>query len=212
MVVVNNVNHVDGVNAHKEDDMLVKYKGFKVEEGVAPFNGVIIMANGCKIKCKGCNCKDLKKLPSKEDYPHHIIDLAHEVSMAYEQDFEGIILSSLEWSEQPLEMLELCKEASKCDLKIMIYTGLDFNEFFQVIGNTVLSSTNPIGFDAIYGEDDKAFFELLGRVTLDTYIPNDYWIKCGRYDRDKPSSGADQFGIELASENQTVYLIKKAEK
>jgi len=212
VVDANNVNHVDGVNAHKGDEMKIKYKGFLVGRGLAPFDGVVIIADGCKIKCKGCYTRDFKKMESKEDYPHNIIDLAHEVAIAYKRDFDGIIFSGLEWSEQPLELLELCKEASKCDLKIMIYTGLDFNEFYQTIGKAVLSTTNPKDFEAIYGDDDLAFFELLGRVTLDNYIPNDYWLKCGKYDREKASSGADQFGVVLASENQSIYLIKKAEK
>lgn len=188
---------------------MVKYK-FIVHERTedAPFVGALICANGCNIKCKGCFNKDLKKLPAIEESVEDIIQQVKENIFN-----EGIILGGLEWSEQPLELVQLAQTASDANLKVMIYTGLTFNDFYTRIGQACYEQylTECI----INGEDilqTEETYNMVGRMLLDYYITEDYYIKCGSYDREQLVPDRVHFGVKLASENQNIYYIKKVEE
>lgn len=119
---------------------------------------------------------------------------------------EGIILAGLEWTLQPMEMIELCKVANKNGLKIMIYTGCGLEEFYKRIGKSIIRYT---GGDV--PDDDLSVQTMVGRVALDYFVPDTYYIKTGTYDKDNKDDNYYSLGIKLSSKNQMVYEIKKSE-
>lgn len=185
--------------------MIVRIK--KVEharQDDAPFTGALVSAKGCKQKCTGCFNRHLKKEPT-------IALLAEEVIGEVQSNpiNEGIIFGGLEWSEQPLELLELAKLADEVGLQVMIYTGLELIEFYKTIGTAVYETQLgrkiteadlPVGFF-------EGFLSTLGSVALDFNTPSGYFLKCGRYDKTKKGEIV-LFGVTLSSTNQTIFHIK----
>ena len=186
--------------------MEIRFKTIEEERTEdAPFIGTIISSIGCKIKCKGCCNRELKKLPTLTESSASIIGKVMQNPFV-----EGIILGGLEWSEQPYEMIDLMKVAYKAGLKLMIYTGHDFNTFHQIIGQAFVGKYTPkvkMPKELPYGE----FLITLGGIILDEAYPDDFYIKVGSYDREKLLDNNTPFGVKLASSNQTICLIKKGE-
>ena len=93
----------------------------------APFIGALIIANSCGMTCTNCINESLK---------HHfeiLIQSPDDIIQEIKENKlnEGIILSGLEWSEQPEEMVALVDVALKQQLKVMIYTHHDEDAFFN---------------------------------------------------------------------------------
>jgi len=170
----------------------------------APFVGAVISAIGCNFKCKGCFNRDLKKLPTIVSTAKEIIE--EVISNPFN---EGIIFGGLEWSEQPDELIELIKEAVKENLKIMIYTGCDFDEFHIRIGQAAFKKYNQ---SSGLSKVDLVAFKLAGNLILQALIKGDYYIKTGTYDRTDLVDNNIPFGVKLVSKNQTMFLIKGEKK
>lgn len=190
--------------------MEIKYKFIehtRVED--APFVGALIVAPSCKMKCKNCFNKDLKKLDNKVGTAESII--AEVKSNPFN---EGIVLAGLEWSESPRELIALVEEAHKKNLKIMIYTGLEIEDFHEKIGR---SCADKVGFKmfnlpSFLSDGSHEVYRYIGASVLDYYIPADYYIKTGRYDETKKADDIVNFGVKLSTYNQLIYLIKKEQK
>lgn len=190
--------------------MNIRYKVIEHERTEdAPFVGALISAIGCSLKCRGCFNKGLKKEQTIEKDVKDVID--EILSNPFN---DGIIFGGLEWSEQPLELINLIEEASKVGLKIMIYTGHTLTDFQSIIGK---ACATKVGFDHMLAnkmlmENDNTLYAMMGAMILDYYIPDDYYIKAGKYDRDKKVLDGEQFGVFLSSSNQTIYKIRKSEE
>lgn len=188
--------------------MEIRYKFIQDERTEdAPFVGALISAIGCKNKCKGCFNRHLKTYPTLKNTAEEIIEMVKSNPFN-----EGIILGGLEWSEQPIELIELCKVASENGLKVMIYTGCEtLGEFQSIIGN---ACADKVGYSdmlnkAMLTDFDKNIYTFIGAMVLDNTIPDDYYIKVGRFERELKQDGVIHFGVALASKNQRVYKIVK---
>lgn len=187
--------------------MKIRIKGIEHGvEGVAPFTGAVVQSVGCKMKCKGCSTRHLKK---EKTLKVEAEDIVNEILSNSAN--QGIILSGLEWSEQPMELLELAKVSAKHDLIIMIYTGCDILEFYDRIGRAIYQDTT--GTELTVDKMAEGFFEgflaTLGASSLDFFTPEGYFLKCGVYDRDDPADeDYGKFGVHLSSNNQKIYKIK----
>jgi organic radical activating enzyme len=189
-----------------ECKMNIKYKFITHEVlGDAVFVGATIVADGCKFKCKNCHNKGLKKEKSVTDSAENIIAEIKQNSFN-----EGIILSGLEWSLQPLELIELCRLASDNELKVAIYTGCELTQFHQRLGMACAKKTGlMVEVEAgIETENDRLVYAYIGSTVLDEYIKDEYYIKTGLYDETKLVDDNTPFGIKLASSNQQIYKIK----
>lgn len=103
----------------------MEYKGIVHERlGEAPFIGALILANDCPYKCNGCFNQYLKDKKSKTNSAKEIID-----SIKSNIFNEGIILGGLEWSYQHKDMIELISEAINNNLKVMVFTHMEKEEF-----------------------------------------------------------------------------------
>lgn len=180
-------------------------KGIKYNSiGVAPFKATEVFAPTCSMRCKGCNAKELKKSkPISSNYDSII-------SKCILMGDQGIVFDGLEWSESPSDLLEMCKRCSEKNLQIAIYTGHDMIEFYAEIGRYAVSCTKLNGlFDVgIIKENDPNFFAIIGKMVLDSYIPNDYYLKVGKYDKSLKYCEKIRHGVSLSTENQDFILIK----
>lgn len=173
----------------------------------APFVGALICANDCKFGCKGCINNAVKRQPTMRLEADEIIK-----QVRADPFNQGIILAGLEWSLQPLEMVELSKLASEAGLQVMIYTGCDLNEFYRRIGEAVTIQTKQTDYvEKVALGNPSDIYDVIGRMTLDNAIPEDYYIKCGRYDKQLRVNDNVQFGVRLATSNQRIYKIRKGE-
>lgn len=181
--------------------MQIHYKSIVHERSEdAPFIGALISATDCSFKCKGCFNRHVKKLPTL------VSDEKTIISEVLSNPFnEGIILSGLEWSEQAMEMLTLCQEAQRNNLKVMIYTGYDLYDFFAKVGEAAQEKyTTP-------ADNNLSIKILTGSSLLNYVMPNSYYIKTGKYVKDKKVDNYEMFGVKLASSNQFIYLIDNSE-
>ena len=190
--------------------MKIRYKTIEHERTEdAPFVGALISSIDCKFKCKGCFNRKAKLLPNIEREADEIIE-----EITSNPFNEGIIFGGLEWSLQPVELVELFEKASNAGLKIIIYTGCTAEEFYKRIGK---GCADRIGFKAdelskaMMDDNADELFGLMGRTILDYYIKADYYLKTGLYDREHPAIDRVHFGVSLASTNQNIFLIKKTE-
>jgi organic radical activating enzyme len=177
--------------------MNIHYKNITHERTEdAPFIGALICADSCKFKCRGCFNRELKKLPT-------IVQQADEIVKEIKANpfNEGIIFGGLEWTESPLELLELARVASKEGLKVMIYTGCTLPEFYTRLGDACKK-----GYAGL--PQEKQMSQYIGALMLDTFVPKDYYVKTGLFDKTKMVDDNIQFGVKLASSNQKIYEIK----
>lgn len=102
--------------------MLIRFKGIEHNVfGDAPFVGARISSIGCSNNCQGCHSDHLREAPIKEVDVYDLV--AHVSNNKFD---EGIILGGLEWTEQPEEMTALINVALEAELKVMLYTHLDY--------------------------------------------------------------------------------------
>lgn len=94
----------------------------------APFIGAVVIAKACGMPCKNCINQSLKNV--SEIFLQSTEDIIHEIKQ--NKLNEGVILSGLEWSEQPCEMEALVETALVHQLKVMIYTHHDEDAFFDI--------------------------------------------------------------------------------
>lgn len=173
----------------------------------APFIGALVSAIDCKFGCKGCINNHVKKQPTVR------LEASEIIRQVLSNPFnKGIILGGLEWSLQPIEMVELAKLASEAGLQVMIYTGCNLNEFYRRIGIAVAESTGQSEYvQAVAIGDAADMFDVIGRMALDNCVPEDYYIKTGMYDKTLKVSDNRPFGVQLATSNQKIYKIAKGE-
>ena len=181
--------------------MKILYKGIIHERTEdSPFVGALIIAPTCKMKCRGCFNRELKKQENLTATAQEII--AEVLDNPFN---EGIILAGLEWSESPNELLELMIEASDKGLKVIVYTGCELEQFQARIGQ---ACADKVGIPPeLKEEKDSLVWAYIGSQILDFYITDDYYIKCGKYDATKLVEDRVQFGVKLASSNQNIYKI-----
>lgn len=170
----------------------------------APFTGALVCGIMCHNNCKHCFNKHMKKEPTIE------IEAEEVIKEVKSNPFnEGIIFSGLEWSEQPQELVELCRLANENGLKIAIYTGLTISQFYSRIGKAVESETKLDGLEQI--GVDNSLYTAIGSVVLDHAIPEEYYLKVGAYDESQTVDDYMPMGVKLATINQDFIKIVKGE-
>lgn len=187
---------------------MIKYKTIKHEViGDAPFMGALICANSCPLNCRGCFNKSLKKQEPLEKSAEDII--AEVKSNPLNQ---GIILAGLEWSAQPMEMLELMSVASKNGLEIIVYTGYkDPYTFHSKIGEVAVEALGKSKEDIEkeYEIDVDGYRAFMGALAMNTVTDyKGYYLKYGSYDYKKKTYDNIQYGVSLASSNQKIIKIE----
>ncbi|MDK2867599.1 MAG: hypothetical protein PWP51_2319 [Clostridiales bacterium] len=109
--------------------MVIRYKG--VVHNIlndAPFIGAVIIANGCSMPCADCINEHLKDDSlTMIASPEAIIRSIRRNGLN-----QGIILSGLEWTEQPEEMTALVKAALAAKLEVIVYTHHEETAFFKI--------------------------------------------------------------------------------
>ena len=97
---------------------LIAFKGIEEERlQDAPFVGALLLANDCHKCCPGCFNQYLRNKPVIRMSAKMIIQAVLENPF-----HQGIILGGLEWTEQPLDMIELITEAKRYEMQVMLYT------------------------------------------------------------------------------------------
>jgi hypothetical protein len=108
----------------------MKYKG--IVHNIlndAPFIGAVIIANQCSMPCEDCINEDLKSDVYTIEAPAEAI-----VSQVKANGLnQGIILSGLEWTEQPDDLVAIVEAALNESLKVMVYTHHTESAFFQKV-------------------------------------------------------------------------------
>ncbi len=136
--------------------MKINFKGIVHERYEdAPFIGALIIAEKCKFACKNCFNKHLsneKTIISNE------VDIIDEVKKNAFNN--GVIFAGLEWANQPKELMALIKEAKKRKLKIIVYTGLEEEEFLKLVDLDILKNcyVKYGGYDETKAVDDYKMF------------------------------------------------------
>lgn len=107
---------------------MITYKGIRHNIlNDAPFIGALIIAPTCKMGCKNCINQHLKE--NDIYYNDQASDIIEKVKTNGLN--RGIILSGLEWTESPESMLQLINAALEEELKVILYTHMDEDEFFE---------------------------------------------------------------------------------
>lgn len=95
----------------------------------APFIGALIIADGCNMPCPDCLNEHMKtKEYTMENSAEEIISLVKKNGLN-----EGVILSGLEWSEQPEDLVAITEEAIKRGLEVIVYTHHEEVDFFGIV-------------------------------------------------------------------------------
>ena len=108
----------------------IKYKG--IVQNVlndAPFIGAVVIANSCSMPCADCINGHLKA----ESYC--LEDTAADIIAKVKSNGlnQGIVLSGLEWTEQPDDLIELARTALEHHLEVMVYTHHNEHAFFSIV-------------------------------------------------------------------------------
>ena len=90
----------------------------------APFVGALISAVDCNFNCKECFNQHLKNNETLYSTEQEIMNMVKSNIFNH-----GIILAGLEWSNQPEEALALIKCALRNNLDVILYTGMNIDEF-----------------------------------------------------------------------------------
>lgn len=106
----------------------MKYKG--IVHNVlndAPFIGALIIANQCSRGCVGCHNSHLKSSA------YTLQNTAEEIIRRVKANGlnKGVILSGLEWTEQPHDLVELTRAARAAGLEVIVYTHHEEPDFFS---------------------------------------------------------------------------------
>ncbi len=115
-------------------DTIVAYKGIIHERTEdAPFMGALIIGTSCSLNCQNCFNQHLKVALTYHKKASNII------LEVLENPFNaGIILAGLEWSEQANELQSLVYQAKQHDLEVIVYTGLNEEEFHTRVPREIL--------------------------------------------------------------------------
>jgi hypothetical protein len=107
---------------------MIRYKGILHNIlNDAPFIGALIIAPSCSKGCEDCFNDHLKTNGIfYEKKAEEIIEEVMENGLN-----KGIILSGLEWTESPESMEKLINEALENDLKVILYTHRNEEDFFK---------------------------------------------------------------------------------
>ncbi len=93
----------------------------------APFIGALIIANDCRMPCPDCLNEHLKAAEyTVENSAEEIISMVKSNGLN-----EGVILSGLEWTEQPKDLVVLSQEALKRDLEVIVYTHHEKPDYYH---------------------------------------------------------------------------------
>ncbi len=105
--------------------MKINIKGiFHERTEDAPFIGALVCATSCNNNCYNCFNQHLKSDPIIKIEDQKIIN--EILSNPFNK---GIIFGGLEWTLQIEELKQLIKLGRKNNLQIMLYTGLDEEDF-----------------------------------------------------------------------------------
>ena len=114
-----------------------------------------------------------------------------KIVKAIVSEFEnGIVLQGVEYSTHPLELIRRCKEHTNKDV-VGFKTELAFEDFFVEIGKAVYGETRHDAFN----HKDVDFLSLLGKVSLDFEVTNDYYIDT-KYNTDERKIYLIKAGVE----------------
>lgn len=170
----------------------------------APFIGALLCANDCTFNCKNCFNQSLKN----EDT---LLSTAEEIIREVKSNpfNQGIILGGLEWSLQMEEMFEIIKEAFKNNLKVMIFTGLNFESYFYKVGEFVSKNKLDLYYDESYG---KSYYSEIGYLYFSDLDFTELYLKTGCYDETCLVDNNIQYGVKLASKNQEIIKFTGDER
>lgn len=113
--------------------MMIRYLTIEHENQDAPyFVGALICAINCTHSCPGCHNQHLIGSPIQCQPVEDVIDEVQRNPFN-----KGIILSGLEWTEQPDEMIALIYEALNRQLSVMLYTHMTRQEFEDTFPNLI---------------------------------------------------------------------------
>ncbi len=147
---------------------VIRYKGILHNVlNDAPFIGAIIIANGCNMPCKECINEHLKR----DEYL--IYNKTDEILEEVKQNGlnEGIILSGLEWTEQPDALVSLVEAALADNLKVMVYTHHMEFDFFNIVPELRHKPIHvKFGLYDLSLKDDNYFSHTVKLATTNQYI------------------------------------------
>lgn len=108
----------------------ITYKGIRHNVlNDAPFIGAILIAKSCERACPDCINAHLKtEVEVLSESASSILKAVGANSLN-----EGIILSGLEWSEQPEDLMTLVTHALQMNMKVMVYTHHKEANFFRLL-------------------------------------------------------------------------------
>ena len=61
-------------------------------------------------------------------------------------------------------------------------------------------------------DNSSLIWSYIGSQMLDFYLLDDYYIKAGRFDKDKIVDYNVQFGVKLATSNQRIFKIARVKE
>lgn len=159
--------------------MLISHRGIHHTRFDAPFCGALISAISCSKGCRGCINNSLK-YGDDGIFTESVEDILAEVlSNPFNH---GIILGGLEWTEHPVEMLELIRTGLANNLEVILYTYHTEDSLSKII---------------------PELYDVLPDSTL---LYKGLYIKYGEYRDDMLSDSYASYGVPLASTNQ--YIVR----
>lgn len=161
--------------------MLIRYNGIDNEIMTdAPFIGALLKAPQCHCGCAECineHLKDKKGLIIEDS-----VDIIKKIKSNGLN--KGVIFGGLEWSETPKYLFELCVEAFKNNLKVIVYTHhANIDELENAMGKCVQNL-----------KDCSKRYEC------------EFYIKYGAYMKELTVDDNIQYTVKLATSNQ--YISK----
>lgn len=84
------------------------------------------------------------------------------------------ITGDMETTDDIMALFRLIKKQVDNGYTIMIVINESLSDFQFKVGKVIAEHTN---FQDVTHEDDPEFFKLMGKMNLDTYMPETYFIK-----------------------------------
>jgi len=157
--------------------MKVKTKGVIIGLSNEVMNSAtLVIANDWRLDVMNHTLSEYLSLPTLE------IESDVITQNALDMGSDGIIFGGLDWSLQPLELVELVSSAVDRGLKILIMTVLSLEEFDKLIGT---STIGKVGYEKLYtdlatlGTEEEDIYLFIGRTILDYLIEDEYYMLCG---------------------------------
>ena len=85
---------------------------------------------------------------------------------------KGIVVKDIEESDNPINLIKVCKKSNGGKDILGIQTKKSFEEFFIELGK---KAVKDIGITGLPTDDD--FLSLVAKVIVDNEIPNEYFIE-----------------------------------